>query len=323
VSTPIVSAIAGDAAVGGARPAHGISTPGRGPLRLAAQRLRRDPVAIASIVVIVLLVLLAIAAPLVAHLVGHGPDTQYRDTGLTPAGLPVGPGRRFLLGTDGLGRDLLVRVLYGARISLLVGVVSTLLAVTAGVLVGLTAGYYGGVVDVFLARFMDAVLSFPFLLLAVALVSIVGPSLTISILVIAFFSWAAVGRIVRGQTLAIKEREYVQAAHALGANDLRIMLLDVLPNLIAPVIVYTTLLIPTAIVFESTLSFLGLGVVPPTPTWGNMLAESLQFYQVAWWFVLFPGLALLVTTLAFNLLGDSVRDALDPGTERLFARGSR
>jgi peptide/nickel transport system permease protein len=166
---------------------------------------------------------------------------------------------------------------------------------------------------------MDVVLSFPFLLFAIALVSVAGPSITVSVLVIAFFSWAAVGRIVRGQTLSIREREYVEAARSLGAGDLRIMVVDVLPNLVAPVIVYATLLIPTAIVFEATLSFLGMGVVPPTPTWGNMLSDSLQYYQVAWWFVLFPGLALLITTLAFNLLGDGVRDALDPSTERHFA----
>jgi peptide/nickel transport system permease protein len=188
-----------------------------------------------------------------------------------------------------------------------------------GVVIGVTAGYFRGATDTILARFMDVVLSFPFLLFAIALVSVVGPSLVVSVLVIAFFSWAAVGRIVRGQTLSIREREYVEAARSLGASDLRIMLVDVLPNLVAPVIVYTTLLIPTAIVFEATLSFLGMGVVPPTPTWGNMLSDSLQYYQVAWWFVLFPGLALLVTTLAFNLLGDGVRDALDPGTERVFA----
>jgi peptide/nickel transport system permease protein len=293
------------------------SIEGRGPLRLAAERLRRDRTAVASAATIVLLVAFALAAPLLAHLTGHAPESQYRDTGLTLAGLPVGPGRRFLLGTDNLGRDLLVRIAYGARISLLVGVVSTLLAICLGTAVGIAAGYFGGVVDTFLARFMDVVLSFPFLLFAIALVSVVGPSLPVSILVITFFSWAAVGRIVRGQALSIREREYVEAARALGAGALRIVVVDVLPNLTAPVIVYATLLIPTAIVFESTLSFLGLGVVPPTPTWGNMLADSLQYYQVAWWFVLFPGLALLVTTLAFNLLGDSVRDALEPGTERV------
>jgi peptide/nickel transport system permease protein len=292
---------------------------GRGPLQLAWARLRRDRVAIASAVTIAVLVAVAAGAPLIARLVGHDPYTQYRETGLTPDGLPVGPSRHFLLGTDNLGRDLLVRIAYGTRISLLVGVVSTMLAVAAGVVVGLAAGYFRGAVDTFLARFMDVVLSFPFLLFAIALVSIVGPSLTVSIFVIAFFSFAAVGRIVRGQTLSIREREYIQAARSLGANDLRIMFVDVLPNLVAPVIVYATLLVPTAIVFEATLSFLGLGVVPPTPTWGGMLSDSLQFYQVAWWYVLFPGLALLITTLAFNLLGDGVRDALDPGAERVFA----
>ena len=292
---------------------------GRGPLRLAWARLRRDRVAIASAVTIAVLVAVAAGAPLIAHLVGHDPYTQYRETGLTPDGLPVGPSRHFLLGTDNLGRDLLVRIVYGARISLLVGVVSTMLAVAAGVVVGLTAGYFRGAVDTFLARFLDVVLSFPFLLFAIALVSIVGPSLTVSIFVIAFFSFAAVGRIVRGQTLSIREREYIQAARSLGASDLRIMFVDVLPNLLAPVIVYATLLVPVAIVFEATLSFLGLGVVPPTPDWGGMLSDSLQFYQVAWWYVLFPGLALLVTTLAFNLLGDGVRDALDPGAERVLA----
>jgi peptide/nickel transport system permease protein len=292
---------------------------GRSPLTLALARLRRDRVAMASAATIVVLVAVALGAPLVAHLVGHDPTTQYRDTGLTPAGLPVGPSREFFFGTDNLGRDVFVRILYGTRISLLVGVLSTLLAVTLGVVIGVTAGYFQGATDTVLARFMDVVLSFPFLLFAIALVSVAGPSIAVSVLVIAFFSFAAVGRIVRGQTLSIREREYVEAARSLGASDLRIMFVDVLPNLVAPVIVYTTLLIPTAIVFEATLSFLGMGVVPPTPSWGNMLSDSLQFYQVAWWFVLFPGLALLVTTLAFNLLGDGVRDALDPGTERVFA----
>jgi len=292
----------------------------RGPWQLAWERLRRDRVAIGAAVVIVLLVGIALAAPLIAHLTGHTPDAQNPTTGLTRDGLPKPPSRAFLFGTDNLGRDLLIRVVYGARISLLVGVVSTALAVLVGVLVGLSAGYYGGVVDTVLARFMDVVLSFPFLLFAIALVSVVGPSLLVSIFVIGFFSWASVGRIVRGQTLSIREREYIQAARSLGASNRRIMVIDILPNLLAPVIVYTTLLIPVAIVFEATLSFLGLGVVPPTPTWGDMLSDSLQYYQVAWWFVLFPGLALLITTLAFNLLGDGVRDALDPGADRALVR---
>jgi peptide/nickel transport system permease protein len=285
---------------------------GRGPWRLATERLAHDPVAVASAATIVLIAVAAATAPAVAHAVGHGPDNQYPDVGLTPAGLPVGPSRRFLLGTDNLGRDLLVRILYGARISLLVGVVATLLATVAGVVVGLAAGYFGGAVDLALARFMDMVLSLPYLLLAIALVSVFGASLTISMLVIAFFSWAAIGRVVRGQTLSIREQEYVEAARSLGSGALRVMFTEILPNLLAPVLVLATLLVPTAIVFEATLSFLGLGVAPPTPTWGGMLSDSLAFYQVAWWFPLFPGLALLATTLAFNLLGDSVRDALDP-----------
>jgi peptide/nickel transport system permease protein len=289
---------------------------GRGPWRLAWERLRHDPAAIASAATITLLVVAALAAPAVAHAVGHGPDDQYPDIGLTTAGLPVGPSHRFLLGTDNLGRDLLVRILYGARISLMVGVVATLLATVAGVVVGIVGGYLGGVADAVLARFMDVVLSFPYLLFAIALVSISGPSLTISILVIAFFSWAAIGRIVRGQTLSIREQEFVEASVSVGSGPLRMMFVEILPNLVAPVIVLATLLIPTAIVFEATLSFLGLGVAPPTPTWGGMLSDSLAFYQVAWWFPLFPGLALLATTLAFNLLGDSVRDALDPNAGR-------
>ena len=300
-----------------------VGVQGRGPWQLAWERLRRDPVAVVSAATLVLITVAAVAAPLVAHAVGHGPDDQYHDIGVTTAGLPVGPSRTFLLGTDNLGRDLLVRILYGARISLLVGVVATLLATVAGVVVGLAAGYLGGAVDVVLARFMDMVLSFPYLLLAIALVSVFGSSLTISMLVIAFFSWAAIGRVVRGQALSIREKEYVEASWSIGSGPLRVMFVDILPNLLAPVLVLATLLVPAAIVFEATLSFLGHGVPPPTPTWGGMLSDSLGFYQVAWWFPLFPGLALLATTLAFNLLGDSVRDALDPGAGRGSGGGDR
>ncbi len=297
------------------------SITGRGPMQLAWARLRRDRVAIASFGVICVIVLAAIAAPLIAAIVGHGPNAQYRSSGLSPDGIPVGPSSKFLLGTDDLGRDVLVRVVYGARISLLVGVVATGLAIAVGVVVGLTAGYFGRAVDTVLSRFIDVVLSLPFLVFAIALVSIVGPSLAISVAVIAFFSWASVGRVVRGQVLSLKEKEFVEAARSLGASDVRIMFVDILPNVLAPVIVYATLLIPLSIVFEATLSFLGVGVAPPTPTWGNMLAEALPYYTVAWWFVTFPGVALLITTLAFNLLGDSVRDALDPRGASLSAAG--
>jgi len=290
----------------------------KSPWRLAWQRLRSDRVAIACAVAIVMIVLVALLAPLIADAVGHKPNEADQAGGLTPEGLPLGPSWSHVFGTDYLGRDVFVRVVFAARISLLAGVVASSLAIVAGVVVGLLAGYAGGLIDSFLSRTMDVILSFPFLLFGIALVSIVGPSLTVVIGVITFFSWASVGRIVRGQTISLKEREYVEAARSLGASNLRIMFVEILPNLVAPVLVYLTLLIPSAIVFEATLSFLGLGVIPPTPTWGNMLAEALGFYQVAWWYVVFPAAALLITTLAFNLLGDSVRDALDPRGERLF-----
>ena len=290
---------------------------GRSPWLLGWQRLRRDRVAMISLVVIALIVLMAIFAPLFTALTGHPPNEQYRDIGLTADGLPKGPSSQFWLGTDDLGRDILVRIAYGARVSLLVGVVSTGIAVTIGVVVGLAAGFFGGVVDTLLARLVDVALTMPFLLVAIALVSITGPSLTITILVIGFFSWASVARIVRGQVLSMREREFVEAARSLGASDPRIMFVDILPNVLAPVIVYTTLLIPVVIVTEAALTFLGLGLPPPTADWGGMISDGQQYYTTAWWFIMFPGIALLLTTLAFNLFGDGVRDAFDPRSDQL------
>ncbi len=302
---------------GGGSGAVAATIAGRGPWALAWERLRRDKVAIGSFVVILLIVLRAVLAPLVAAVTGHGPNDQYRQTGLTPDGLPVPPNSTFWLGTDDLGRDILVRIAYGARISLLVGVAATAMTVAIGVLVGLAAGYLGGVVDTVLARVVDVVLSVPFLLVAIALVSVTGPSLAVEVLVIGFFSWASVARIVRGQVLSLREREFIEAARSLGAGSARIMVIDVLPNVLAPVIVYASLLIPVVIVVQATLSFLGLGLQPPTPDWGGMINEALPYYRTSWWFILFPGLALLITTLAFNLFGDGVRDAVDPRTDRL------
>jgi peptide/nickel transport system permease protein len=279
--------------------------------------LRRDKAAIGSAIVIVLIILVAIFAPVFATITGHGANQQFRVTGLSPAGLPVGPGKTFLIGTDDQGRDLLVRLAYGARISLFVGVVATLATVAIGAVLGLAAGFFSGITDTIIARLVDLVLSLPYLLFAISLVSISKPSIQIVIIVIAVFGWAAVARIVRGQVLSIREKEYVEAARSLGASSWRIMFVDVLPNVTAQLIVYATLLIPVSIVAEASLSFLGLGVPPPTSDWGQMLAESETVYQQAWWFLVFPGLALVITTLAFNLLGDGVRDALDPRFERL------
>jgi ABC-type dipeptide/oligopeptide/nickel transport system permease subunit len=296
------------------------SIEGRSQWQLTWRRLLHDKVAVTSMIVIVLVAVLAIIAPAFASLTGHGVAQTFPNQGETSAGLPVSPGTHgFLLGTDSVGRDLLVRILYGARISLFVGVLTTLIATVAGVAIGLIAGYFGGWVDGVLARFIDAVLAFPYVVLALALAARFGPSLTLIIIVISFFSWAAVARIVRGQTLSLKEKEYVEAARSLGASPWRIMFFDILPNLLAPVLVLGTLLVPSAIVFEATLSFLGLGIQEPTPSWGNILAEAANFYQQAWWYVVFPAVALLITTLAFNLLGDGIRDAMDPRTERIFA----
>ena len=291
---------------------------GRSPWRLAYERLRRDRASMISLGVIVLIILVAIFAPVVAAITGHGVYEQFRTTGLSPDGLPVSPSSHFLLGTDDQGRDILVRVAYGARISLIVGVVATMLEVVIGTVLGLAAGYFGKVVDTVIARMIDIVLSIPFLLFAISLVSISHPSLTIVIVVIGIFGWAAVARVVRGQVLSLREKEYIEAARALGAGPWRIMFIDILPNIVAPIIVYASLLIPVTIVIEASLSYLGIGVPPPTADWGTMISGAQQVYQQAWWYLLFPSAALLITTVAFNIFGDGVRDALDPRAEQIY-----
>jgi peptide/nickel transport system permease protein len=293
---------------------------GRTPWQLAWMRLRNDKIALGSAVFIFLLIAFAFAAPLIAQLTGHGPNEQFRETGLSPAGIPMKPSKEFLLGTDGLGRDLLVRIAYGARISLFVGIVATAISVIVGLIVGTIAGFYKGWIDTVLSRITDVVLGFPFLLSAIALVSVFSPGIVVTLFVIIFFSWTYIARIVRGQVLSVREKEFVEAARSLGASDLRIMVRDVLPNVVAPVIVYATLMIPTVIVLESTLSFLGLGIVPPTPSWGGMIDTATDFYQIRPTGLIFPSLFLFATTLAFNLFGDGLRDALDPGSERAMAK---
>jgi peptide/nickel transport system permease protein len=286
---------------------------GRSPWRLAYERLRTDRAAKIAFATIVVIVLLAIFAPVFAAILGHGPNQQFIDIGENANGGPVAPGSTFWFGTDNNGRDLFVRVLYGARVSLLVGVLATMISTSIGVVLGLAAGFIGGFVDTVIARLIDVMLSIPFLIIAVSVAYISGPSLWLVIVVVGVLSFTYLARIVRGQVISIKGREFIEAARALGAGPWRIMFVDLLPNVMAQVIVYATLLIPAAIVAEASLSFLGVGVPPPTADWGQMISDASGFYQYGyWWFLFFPSLALLITTLAFNILGDSVRDAFDP-----------
>jgi peptide/nickel transport system permease protein len=286
---------------------------GRSPWRLAYERLRRDRAAKIALATILVIVILAILAPVFAKILGHGPNQQFIDIGENANGGPVPPSSTFWLGTDNNGRDLFIRILYGARISLIVGVLATGISVVLGVVLGLAAGYIGGFVDTVIARLIDVMLSIPFLILAISIAYISGPSLFLVIIIVGVLSFTYLARIVRGQVISIKSREFIEAARALGARPWRIMFVDLLPNVMAQVIVYATLLIPAAIVFEASLSFLGVGVPPPTADWGAMISDASGFFQYGyWWFLLFPSVALLTTTLAFNIFGDSVRDALDP-----------
>lgn len=295
---------------------------GRSPITLAWRRLRQDRAAMISLGVIVVIVACAIGAPVFAAITGHGNMQQFPTIGRTPEGQPIGPNGTFWLGTDSQGRDLLVRIAYGARVSLFVGVVATAVTIAGGTVLGLAAGYFGGLVDSIIARFFDWLLAVPFLLFAIALFSVaqqkpifgfIGPGLPIVIIVLGFFGWASVGRLVRGQVLSIKEKEYIEAARALGAGPWRIMFVDILPNLLAPLIVYSTLLVPSTIVAEAALSFLGVGVQPPTADWGQMISDATSLFLYGpWYYLVFPSAALLITTLAFNIFGDGVRDAFDP-----------
>ena len=286
---------------------------GRSPWQLAWQRLRHDRAAIISAAVIAAIIIMALMAPLIAAWIGHGPNQQFIDIGENANGGPVPPSGIFWLGTDSSGRDLFVRIVYGARISLSVGVLATLLSIVMGVIFGLIAGYLGGFVDAVIARVIDVMLAIPFLILAISIATIWHPSFWLVILVVGVLSFTYPARIVRGQVISLKEKEYIQAARALGAGPLRVMFVDLLPNVLAQVIVYGSLLIPASIVAEASLSFLGVGIQPPTADWGQMISDASGYYQYGyWWYLLFPSVFLLITTLAFNILGDSVRDALDP-----------
>lgn len=285
-------------------------------LRLAWRRLRRDKLALLGGLFVILLILVALAAPWIAP---HSPAEQFAE-GLSDNGLPVPstlPGSaRFLLGTDPNGRDLLSRIIYGTRVSLVVGVLANGLALTIGTCVGAVAGYFGGWVGAVLMRITDMLMAFPTLLLAIALVAILKPSIWIIILVIGLVYWTWIARVVYGQVVALREREFIEAAHAVGAPRRRIILRHLLPHLLPTLIVWGTLGIATNVMLEAALSYLGIGVQPPEASWGQMISSGQRFYRSAPWLVLYPGLAIALTVFSFNLLGDGLRDALDPYQKR-------
>jgi len=299
----------------------------RSPLQLFWRRFRKDKVALAAGLFIILLILVAIFAPLIRNILGT-PDPNVGNTdALDDFGLPSGPSTEHLFGVDGLGRDIFSRVLDGARVSLLVAFVGTGLSVCIGVTMGMIAGFYRGWVDTLIARIVDVLLAFPVLLLGLGLASACStkegclggalePGLKVVIVIIVLSSWPYVARIIRGQVLSLREKEFVEAAMSLGASKKRIIFREILPNLIAPIIVYTTLFIPVNILLEASLSFLGVGVTPPQASWGSMLADASTIFSSAWWYMLFPGIALVLTVLAFNLVGDGMQDALNPKSSR-------
>jgi peptide/nickel transport system permease protein len=298
----------------------------RSPLALFWRRFRQDRVALVSLAFIALLIVVAIAAPLVVKLLGlPGPDVQ--NSNLTNQfGSPLGPSLAHPFGVDQLGQDVASRVIYGTRVSLVVGLLGTAIATLLGTIVGLLAGFYGGWIDTVLSRFVDVVLAIPVLLLGLGLGAAcevrgcldghVHSGLGVIIFLIALVNWTYIARIVRGRVLSLREQEFVEAARSQGASGARIMLREILPNLAAPIVVYSSLLIPQNILLEAALSFLGVGVRPPTASWGQMIAAATPIFNTAWWYMVFPGIALLLTVLAFNLVGDGLQDALNPRTAR-------
>jgi ABC-type dipeptide/oligopeptide/nickel transport system permease subunit len=300
---------------------------GRSLWQISWMRLKRDKVAIAGGIFVVFLMLVGLFAPLLCKLIGVTPNDFHQDlvdaSLQTPIGRFGGISWHHPLGVEPVnGRDIFARIVYGARISLLIAFLATLLSVVIGVVMGIVAGYFGGWVDTLISRLMDIFLAFPLVLFALALVGAVpdsilglsGDALRVALIVfiIGFFSWPYIGRIIRGQTLSLREREFVDAARSLGARRPYILFTELLPNLIAPILVYATLLIPTNVLFEAGLSYLGVGVRPPTASWGDMLSIAAKWYSVDPWYMISPGLAIFITVLAFNLFGDGLRDALDP-----------
>ncbi|MFE1317045.1 ABC transporter permease [Kitasatospora phosalacinea] len=329
MTTPIdtTGPAAGEQPEAASTPAPAKQIEGRSPGRIAWSRLKRDKIALAGGAVVVLLVLAAIFAPVLTSLFGHPIDQFHPDQINPEIGLPKHPfggiSKDFLLGVDPtFGRDVFSRILYGAQVSLLVALGAAALSVCIGVVMGIMAGYFGGWVDAVISRIMDVLLAFPQLLFSIALVSVMPNAafgfsdkwfrVAILAVVIGFFGWPYIGRIVRGQALSMREREYVDAARSLGAGRAHILFRELLPNLVAPILVYATLIIPTNILNEAALSFLGAGVRPPNPSWGQMLSEATHIFKHDPTYMVVPGLAIFITVLAFNLFGDGLRDALDP-----------
>ena len=297
----------------------------RSPLELFWRRLRRDKVALVALGVIILMILVAIFAPLIVKVLGAPDPNVQNDDLLGDFGEPTGPSSAHWFGVDERGRDVFSRVVYGARVSLEAAIIATTLIVLIGVTAGLIAGYYRGKVDTLFSRVMDLMLAFPVLVLALGLGvacadgclgGAIQPGLPVVIFVIVLTTWPYMARIVRGQVLSLREREFVEASQSLGARDRRIIFREILPNLVAPIIVYATVLIPQNILYEAALSFLGIGVDPSKPSWGAMISDAISIFQDAWWFMTFPGLALLITVLAFNIVGDGLQDALNPRTSK-------
>lgn len=305
------------------------SVPARSPWQLFWRRFREDKLALASLGFLAVLVTFAIFAPLVVQVFGAPSDYNDRDTAaLDPLfATPTGPSGDHIFGVDQLGRDVFTRTVYGARVSLIVAFVATIIATGLGVTAGLLAGYFRGWVDTLVSRSVDVLLAIPYLLLATGLAAsctlggagclggAIKPGMGVVIFVIAITSWTYMARIVRGQTLSLREKEFVEAARAVGASNRRIIFRELLPNLTAPIIVYASILIPQVILYEAALSFLGVGVVDQ-PSWGQMISDATPNFNEAWWYMLFPGLALLFTVLAFNLVGDAMQDALNPRAKR-------
>ncbi|URK88471.1 ABC transporter permease subunit [Rhizobium sp. RCAM05350] len=273
----------------------------------------RNKGAVIGLAIFLIILVLAIFAPIVTP---HSPSIQNRDVLLLPPALATGGQWTYLLGTDAVGRDILSRLIYGARFSLFIGLVVVTISVISGVLVGLIAGYFRGRTDTIIMRVMDIILAFPSLLLALVLVAVLGPGLVNAMIAISLVNLPHFVRLTRAAVMSERTKDYVIASRVAGAGTMRLMFLTILPNCLAPLIVQATLAFSAAILDAAALGFLGMGAQPPTPEWGTMLAEAREFIQRAWWVVTFPGLAILITVLAINLMGDGLRDALDPKLKR-------